>query len=109
MNDIHPSEQSIEQQHQIGLTDGRDIEERPPYVASFKTGDEPMFKKPDHDPHGEVSARAHYSSTSCDSPGCETTGLVATEILEDSAGLTGLPPFDIVCSVCAESGEFDSP
>lgn len=103
MNNIHPGEHSIEQQNEIS------DQKRRPYVAEFKTGDEPMFRKPDHDPHGELSAMAAYSSTSCDVPGCTTTGLVATDILEDSAGLTGHLPFDIICTVCAESDHIHCP
>jgi hypothetical protein len=94
-------ERSIDQQPGI---DDVAIEEREPVCVAFKTGDEPEFQKPDHDPHGETFAAVTHSWASCDN-GCGTSGLVPTGLLEDADGLTGWPPFDIYCVPCAEAFE----
>lgn len=70
-----------------------------PKVVNFKTGDESEFQKPDHDPHGETHAAAAHSSTSCDNPECDASGLVPTAVLEETSGhMPRLPERDIVCS-----------
>lgn len=76
--------------------------ERDPVSVTFKTGEEPEFRKPDHDPHGETFAAVSHSFGSCDG-GCGTSGLVPTALLEDADGLTGWPPFDILCESCADA------
>jgi len=35
------------------------------------------------------------------------SGLVPTALLEDADGLTGWPPFDILCEACAEARNRD--
>lgn len=49
-------------------------------TVEFKTGDEPAFQKPDHDPLGETAAAAAHCGTSCDI--CGKPGLVQTVALE---------------------------
>lgn len=74
-----------------------------PIVIEFKTGDEPAFKKPDHDPHGETGAAVAHSSTACDNPECETVGLVLTGHLENASEHTRGPERDVVCSATCAS------
>ncbi|MFT4921979.1 MAG: hypothetical protein ACI8XM_001187 [Haloarculaceae archaeon] len=83
-------------------TDTNHTAEREPVSVVFKTGEEPEFGKPDHDPHGETFAAVNHSFTSCDG-GCGTSGLVPTALLEDADGLTGWPPFDVLCESCANA------
>jgi hypothetical protein len=93
MNNIQSDERSI---------DTDPTAERAPVSATFKTGEEPEFRKPDYDPHGETFAAVSHSLASCDG-GCGTSGLVPTALLEDADGLTGWPPFDILCESCADA------
>lgn len=74
-----------------------------PVVTEFKSRDDPMFKKPDHDPHGEVPALAARSSTSCDGEGCETYGLVPTATLEYADGIPNGPKRKVLCEECGEA------
>jgi hypothetical protein len=63
-------------------------------VVEFKPRDDPLFKKTDHDLHGELSALAARSGTSCDS--CGTYGLVPTVACEEAT----IRDVDLVCSEC---------
>ncbi len=63
-------------------------------VVEFKSRDNPLFKKPDRDPHGEVSALAARSGTRCDS--CGTYGLVPTAACDDAM----IRDVDLICSKC---------
>jgi hypothetical protein len=107
-NDIHPDERCIDNYTDFEyIAAEAALERRPSVSVVFKTGDEPEFRKPDHDPHGETFAAVSHSSASCDTPGCETSGLVPTSLLEDADGLTGCPPFALICEVCAEARDND--
>lgn len=93
MTTIDSDQQSIDAEH---------AQERDPISVRFKSRDEVEFRKPDHDPHGELFAAVCHSHASCDG-GCGTSGLVPTDLLEDADGLTGWPPFDILCESCADA------
>jgi hypothetical protein len=83
---------------ETAATERIDVEPEP-MVVTFKTGDEPEFQKPDHDPHGETFAAAAHSGASCDR--CGKSGLVPTGDLEYASGFLGGPERDVVCSDCA--------
>ena len=70
-----------------------------PVVTKFKTGDEPEFQKPDHDPHGETFAAAAHCTTTCDR--CGKTGQVPQDTLEQACEFTPGPERDVVCRDCA--------
>ncbi len=75
-----------------------------PVVVTFKSGDEPAFQTPDHDPHGETCAAAAHSGTSCDR--CGKHGLVPTMALEAADGrFNGGPDRPVVCRACGINAE----
>jgi len=104
-DNINPDERRIDSDFS-GLAAEAELEPREPVSVQFKTGDGPEFRKPDHDPHGETFAAVSHSWASCDG-GCGMSGLVPTTLLEDADGLTGWPPFDILCEACAEARDRD--
>ncbi|THE65829.1 hypothetical protein D8Y22_05445 [Salinadaptatus halalkaliphilus] len=72
-----------------------------PVVATFKSKDDVVGRRPDHDPHGESQALAAHCTTSCDS--CGITGLVPEETLIYADGLCrDGPEKDIICPDCDE-------
>lgn len=71
-----------------------------PIVVEPKTGDEPEFQKPDHDPHGETQAAAAHSGTSCDD--CGQSMLVPTVTLDEASGFIDGVERDVICTDCAE-------
>ena len=105
---ITAEKRSIDKQNGFGDMGANPVaEQRESVSVQFKTGDEPQFQKPDHDPHGETFAAVSHSWASCDN-GCGTSGLVPTALLEDADGLTGWPPFELLCEPCAEALERDN-
>jgi hypothetical protein len=104
-DNINPDEQRIGNDFGGTATEAG-MEQSEPVSVQFKPGDGPEFSKPDHDPHGETVAAVSHSMASCDG-GCGMSGLVPTALLEDANGLTGWPPFDILCEACAEVRERD--
>jgi hypothetical protein len=104
-DNINPDEQRIDNDFGGTATEAG-LKQSEPVSVQFNTGDGPEFSKPDHDPHGETLAAVSHSMASCDG-GCGMSGLVPTALLEDANGLTGWPPFDILCEACAEVRERD--
>jgi hypothetical protein len=79
-----------------------------PIVVEFRDRDHPEFKKPDHDPHGEVPALAARSSKRCDGDGCRTSGLVLTDTLDHAAGYVDGKEREVLCKDCAKARGLES-
>ena len=65
--------------------------------VTFKTGEEPEFRKPDHDPHGETFASAAHVQILCGV--CDKLGLVTAGLADQAA----YSDQEIVCRECYDN------
>ncbi|MFT4921114.1 MAG: hypothetical protein ACI8XM_000309 [Haloarculaceae archaeon] len=106
MNNIQPDERCIDDNH-AESDSGAVAERRPPVSVEFRTTEAVTSPTSDHDPHGAGEVPSEFVVSTCDTPGCEMSGLVSVSLLEDADGFSGWPPFDVICEDCAEAHGHD--